>query len=91
VTMTHPDWDPTYGNVLLVEKGMPHELINRPYVGTYKHDDVIQLNANRIAESIRKIRTQLTVLNTNISNNSPIDSTPLDNLNAETRAILDGG
>ena len=63
ITMTHPEWEQGYGDILLVHKGRTHALINNPYVGVYGENDEIQLNAERVATVIRRIQAQLTVIN----------------------------
>ena len=63
ITMTHPEWEQGYGDILLVHKGKTHGLVNNPYSGTYGQNDEIQLNAEKVAGAIRKIQAQLTVIN----------------------------
>lgn len=62
VTLTHPEWEPGYGDIFLVHQGETHALINKPYTGVYGPDDEIQLNAEKVAGVIRKIQAQLTVI-----------------------------
>ncbi|WP_136658949.1 hypothetical protein [Nitratireductor sp. XY-223] len=63
ITMTHPEWEHAYGDILLVHKGKTHALVNNPYSGIYGQNDEIQLNAEKVAGVIRKIQAQLTVIN----------------------------
>ncbi|MGI9373065.1 MAG: hypothetical protein ACR2OJ_11265 [Hyphomicrobiales bacterium] len=63
LAMSHPNWEKTFGEISINEKGTLRSLVNSPYTGKFKEDDVIHLNAERVAAAIRKIRAQLTALN----------------------------
>ncbi len=93
ITMTHPEWEETFGEVLLVEKGEAIPLVNKPYTGTFGDDDEIQINASKVASAIRKIRAQLTATTSTLPparRTLPSDpEVPAPNL--ITRGVLEGG
>ena len=94
VTMTHPEWEKAFGDILVIEKGEPHPVVNTPYKGSYGDGDEIQLNAGKVAAAIRKIRSQVVVVNTELQRKqaiSPMGATPRNSLPSIQFDMLDGG
>lgn len=88
ISMTHPQWEESFGEVIVVKRGEKFSITNQPYQDEFSHEDEIQINAGSVLQAIQTIRAQLTAA-TNV-NRSQIgrDVTPDT---PKSRAVLDGG
>lgn len=81
ITMTHPEWkEDQFGSVQIVELGVMHPIINKPFQGSFRDEDEIALNASLVLEKFREIRSQLSEFNNAVTSNELPDRSNIDRM-----------